>query len=69
MLGVIYLVLCMLIGKELAGLLLSKKGVTDKLWFEKYASVISLVGHIFSRRRRDSPASIFAVTFFCEAKG
>lgn len=32
MLGVIYLVLCMLIGKELAGLLLSKKSGYDQIW-------------------------------------
>ena len=32
MLGIIYLVLCMLIGKELAGLLLSKKSGYDQIW-------------------------------------
>ena len=32
MLGVIYLVLCMLIGKELAGLLLSKKSGYNQIW-------------------------------------
>ena len=32
MLGVIYLILCMLIGKELAGLLLSKKSGYNQIW-------------------------------------
>ena len=32
MLGIIYLVLCMLIGKELAGLLLSKKSGYNQIW-------------------------------------
>ena len=32
MLGVIYLILCMLIGKELAGLLLSKKIGYNQIW-------------------------------------
>ena len=32
MLGVIYLVLCMLIGKEPAGLLLSKKSGYNQIW-------------------------------------
>ena len=32
MLGVIYLVLCILIGKELAGLLLSKKSGYNQIW-------------------------------------
>lgn len=32
MLGVIYLILCMLIGKELAGLLLSKKIEYNQIW-------------------------------------
>ena len=36
MLGVIYLVLCMLIGKELAGLLLSKKSGYDQIWPVSY---------------------------------
>ena len=38
MLGVIYLILCMLVGKEVAGLLLSKKSGYNQIWISLAAS-------------------------------
>ena len=41
MLGVIYLILCMLIGKELAGLLLSKKIGYNQIWLTLWQQLLA----------------------------